>query len=90
MIVCFDTPTCFGMHKRLCAQGKDLSAVVPLRHKLLRLPLSVRDAVREEIHRLLELGIIERVDALLWVSPIVVIQKKSGAIRMCVALRFFF
>lgn len=63
------------------------SAVTPVRQKLRCLPFSVRDAVSEEIHRLLDLGIIERVDALPWVSPIVVVQKKLGAIRMCVDLR---
>ncbi len=75
-----------------CAKGfvhkvKISSAVAPVRQKLCRLPLSVRDAVSEEINRLLELGIIERVDTSPWVSPIVVIQKKLGAIRMCVDLR---
>ncbi len=75
-----------------CAKGfvhkvKISSAVALVRQKLRRLPLSVRDAVSEEINQLLELGIIERVDASPWVSPIVVIQKKLGAIRMCVDLR---
>ncbi len=70
-----------------CAKVTISSDVAPVRQKLSRLPLCVRDAVSEEIHCLLELGIIERVDASLWVSLIVVIQKKSGAIRMCVNLR---
>ncbi|KAI2660383.1 Transposon Ty3-G Gag-Pol polyprotein [Labeo rohita] len=74
-----------------CAKGfvhkvKISSAVAPVRQKLRRsLPLSVKDAVSEEIWHLLVLG-VERVDAP-WVSPIVVVQKKSGAIRMCVDLR---
>lgn len=75
-----------------CAKGfvhkvKTSPAVAPVRQKLRRLPLSVRAAVSEEIHHLLESDIIERVDASPWVSPIVVVQKKSGAIRMCVDLR---
>ncbi|KAL0190178.1 hypothetical protein M9458_012876 [Cirrhinus mrigala] len=75
-----------------CAKGfvhkvKISSAVAPVRQKLRRLPLSVKDAVSEEIRQLLELGVVERVDASPWVSPIVVVQKKSGAIRMCVDLR---
>ncbi len=76
-----------GCTKGFVHKVKILSAVAPVRQKLCRLPLSVKDAVSEEIRCLLELGVIERVDASPGVSPIVVIQKKSGAIRMCVDLR---
>ncbi|KAJ8336765.1 hypothetical protein SKAU_G00379850 [Synaphobranchus kaupii] len=58
-----------------------------VRQKLRRLPLSVRGAVSDELKRLLAAGVIEPIDASAWVSPIVVIQKKSGKIRMCVDLR---
>lgn len=44
-------------------------------------------AVSSELQRLLDLGVIERVDAFQWISPIVVVQKKSAGIRMCVDLR---
>ncbi len=69
-----------------CAKGflhkvKISSNVAPVRQKL------VRNAVSEELQRLLDLGVIEKVDASPWVSPIVVVQKKSGGIRMCVDLR---
>lgn len=37
--------------------------------------------------RLLQAGLIEKIDASPWVSPIVVIQTKSGDVRMCVDLR---
>ncbi len=74
-----------------CAKGflhkvKISSNVAPVRQKLRRLPLSVRNAVSEELQRLLDLGVIEKIDASPWVSPIVV-QKKSGGIRMCIDLR---
>ncbi|KFD64424.1 hypothetical protein M514_02353 [Trichuris suis] len=52
-----------------------------------RLPLSVRNAVSAELQRLLDEEIIERINASEWISPIVVIQKKSGGIRLCVDLR---
>ncbi|KAI4894806.1 hypothetical protein NFI96_001731 [Prochilodus magdalenae] len=75
-----------------CAKGfvhkvKLSESVVPVRQKLRRLPLSVRDAVSAELEHLLKEGIIERVDASPWVSPIVVTQKKNGGIRMCVDFR---
>ncbi len=62
-------------------------SVPPVRHKLCRLPFAVRDAVSAEIDRLLKVGVIERIDSFPWVSPIVVVQKYTGGIRMCVDLR---
>lgn len=61
--------------------------VKPVRQKLRRLPLSVRNAVSDELQRLLVLGVIERVDVSQWISPIVIVQKSSGGIRLCVDLR---
>ncbi|KFD45566.1 hypothetical protein M513_13555 [Trichuris suis] len=59
----------------------------PIRQKLRRLPPSVREAVSKEVTKLLSQGIIERVEASEWVSPMVVVHKKDGSIRLCVDLR---
>ncbi|PIK33917.1 hypothetical protein BSL78_29263 [Apostichopus japonicus] len=61
--------------------------VTPVAQKLRRLPFSVRDKVTAELKRLENEGIIERIDASEWVSPIVVVGKKSGKIRLCIDLR---
>lgn len=61
--------------------------VPPVQSKLRRLPITLRDAVSEEIFRLEHQGIIERVNASEWVSPIVVVRKQDGSIRLCVDLR---
>uniref|UniRef100_A0A5S6Q5I1 RNA-directed DNA polymerase n=1 Tax=Trichuris muris TaxID=70415 RepID=A0A5S6Q5I1_TRIMR len=61
--------------------------VKPVQQKLRRLPLSIKNAVSEELRRLMEEEIIERVNASQWISPIVVVQKKTGGIRLCVDLR---
>lgn len=55
-----------------------------LHHSVLHWAFSVRDAVSAELERLLHAGVIERIDSSPWVSPIVVVQKKTGGIRMCV------
>uniref|UniRef100_A0A5S6QCG5 RNA-directed DNA polymerase n=1 Tax=Trichuris muris TaxID=70415 RepID=A0A5S6QCG5_TRIMR len=61
--------------------------IKPVKQKLRRLPLLLREAVAKEIHKLLSTGIIEKIDASEWVSPIVVTRKKDGNIRLCVDLR---
>ncbi|KAJ8373726.1 hypothetical protein SKAU_G00043060 [Synaphobranchus kaupii] len=80
------TPT-FGCAKSFVHRVKVDASVTPVHQKLCRLPLSVTGAVSDELKRLLAAGVIEPIDASAWVSPIVVIQKKSGKIRMCVDLR---
>jgi hypothetical protein len=43
--------------------------------------------VKIELDRMLEAGIIEPVEESEWISPMVVQDKKTGEIRICVDLR---
>ncbi|KAL0148283.1 hypothetical protein M9458_056429 [Cirrhinus mrigala] len=61
--------------------------IKPVIQPLRRIPLALRDSVSAELKQLLDIGIIEPVDASPWVSNLVVAQKKSGALRVCVDLR---
>ncbi|KAJ8333462.1 hypothetical protein SKAU_G00414700 [Synaphobranchus kaupii] len=61
--------------------------VRPVIQPLRRLPLALRDDVTAELHKLLEAGIIERLNASPWISNLVVAKKKSGGLRPCVDLR---
>ncbi len=61
--------------------------IKPVIQPLRRIPLALRDGVSAELMQLLDVGIIEPVDASPWVSNLVVAQKKSGALRVCVDLR---
>ncbi len=61
-------------------------AIKPVIQPLRRIPLALRDGVSAELKQLLDVGIIEPVDASPWVSNLVVCQKKSGALRVCVDL----
>jgi hypothetical protein len=46
-----------------------------------------KQKVKAKIDRMLEVGIIELVEELEWISPMVVQEKKKGGIRICVDLR---
>ena len=44
-------------------------------------------AVKEDLEKLLKAGFIEPVDQATWLSPIVVVPKKNGKLRICVDFR---
>ncbi|KAJ8337813.1 hypothetical protein SKAU_G00367790 [Synaphobranchus kaupii] len=77
-----ESPIAFGCAKDFVHKVKIRPEVKPVQQKLRRLPLSVCEAVSQELRNLEQHGIIERIDASEWVSPIVVTKKKSGDIRM--------
>ena len=62
---------------------------VPPKHQPhRRLPFHIRADVEKELERLEKLDIIEEVTGPTpWVSPIVVVPKKSGEVRICVDMR---
>ncbi|PAA64530.1 hypothetical protein BOX15_Mlig015521g3 [Macrostomum lignano] len=71
-----------------CASMKahlELKAGATPKHiKARPLPFAQREAVQREIDRLLQEGIIEPVRFAEWASPIVVVPKQRGGIRLCV------
>ena len=46
-------------------------------------PFAIKDAVGQELDRLEQQGIIEKVDHSEWAAPIVVVPKKDGQFRIC-------
>lgn len=76
-----------GLATNFVHKVKIREGITPVTAKLRRLPFSVRDPVRAELQRLEQDDVIEKVDASEWVSPIVVVEKKNGKIRICVDLR---
>ena len=43
--------------------------------------------VKEEIDKLLDAGLIYEIEHIEWVSPIVIVTKENGKIRVCVDLK---
>lgn len=59
--------------------------VTPREQPHRRIPFHVREDVEKELKRLEKLDIIETVEGpTLWISPIVVVPKKSGEDKICV------
>ncbi|XP_024518954.1 uncharacterized protein LOC112342038 [Selaginella moellendorffii] len=64
-----------------------LPDAVPQRQRAYKMNPSYAKAVREELQKLLDAGFIEEVEATDWLSPIVVVRKKNGKLRVCVDYR---
>ena len=46
-------------------------------------PFALKAAVSQELDRLVDKGVLERVDSSPWATPIVVVPKKTGGLRIC-------
>ena len=63
-------------------------SVQPVAQPHRRIPFHLREKVENELDRLEQLDIIEKVDGPTdWVSPVVIAPKKNGDIRICVDIR---
>lgn len=57
--------------------------VQPKFFKARSLPILLKSKVEEELNRLLDQGILEKVDCSEWATPIVPVLKRDGSIRIC-------
>ena len=63
-------------------------SVPPVAQATRRIPFHIRKAVAKELINLEEQGIIEKVEGPTpWVSPVVIIPKKNGEVRLCFDMR---
>ena len=56
----------------------------PIFSRARKVPFSVRDQLTEHIEGLVQGGILKPVQTSDWASPIVVVRKREGGIRMCI------
>ena len=64
----------------------DVGDATPIRQHPYRVPLAMREVVKKEIDKMLELGAIQP-SASPWASPVVLVEKKDGEICFCVDYR---
>lgn len=57
---------------------------VPVLSKSRPVPLPIKERVRVHLSELVQKGILEKVEKSRWASPIVVVKKPSGDLRVCI------
>ena len=60
---------------------------IPIRQQRYRMNPNYAKKVKDEIDKLLHVGFIYPIDNVTWLSPIVIVPKKNGALRVCVDYR---
>ena len=57
---------------------------IMIRQQCYRMNPNYAKKVKEEIEKLLQVGFIYPIDNITWLSPIIIVPKKNGSLRVCV------
>ena len=72
-----------GTMKNIKAQLTLKPEAIPRFHRPRPVPFAIKDKVGQELDRLEEAGVLQRVDHSEWAAPIVPVPKRDGTIRVC-------
>ncbi|PIC11955.1 hypothetical protein B9Z55_028750 [Caenorhabditis nigoni] len=75
-----------GKAKHVEGKIELLDGAEPIRQKPRPIPLAVREQVKEMLKKMLKQGVITESTSP-WSSPVVLVKKKDGSIRMCIDYR---
>ena len=64
----------------------EVGEATPIRQAPYRIPLSQRQMVKDELDKMIEMGVI-RPSTSPWALPVVIVPKKDGGIRFCIDYR---
>ena len=78
----------FGKIKDIVVQLSIDKSIKPIQQPLRRIPIALEVKVEEKLKEALDLGIIEEVvGPSSWISPVVIVFKENGDLRLCIDMR---
>ncbi len=79
-----------GVHPSVCSHHIYIKeGFKPVRKPQRRMNLALKDIVKEELQKMLDVGFIYPISNSEWVSPLVLVPKKNGKWRICVDYKEF-
>ncbi len=74
-----------GIPLELVQHKIELDTLVPLAHQVkYKLNLNYVATIKHDIDKLLKIGFIQLIKEATWLSPIMVVPKENGKLRICV------
>jgi hypothetical protein len=74
-----------GIPPELVQHKMELDTSIPLAHQVrYKLNLNYATTIKQDIDKLLAIRFIQPVEEATWLSPIVVVPKKNGKLKICV------
>lgn len=65
----------------------DTGSVKPIKQRPYQFSPFLQNLMNNEVDRMLQLGIIEKISSPTWLSPVTIVQKANGGVRLCLDAR---